>query len=273
MKKNKNSEYVLGINEYELDRLEFQHRVWKEYTDKFFDRLKVGKGWKILDVGSGPGFVAMDLLERTGSHGQVTVLEPAEYYLNYFKEYCSMKNFSNAEYILGTAENSILPGNYYDFIFARWVIGFVPDPGLFLDKLVAALAPGGIIAFQDYVYEGLAVYPGGGAFEKAADAVRAYWRLEGGDPYIAAKLPKMFRDRGIELIDFTPICRAGNPESPVYKWAHSFFKVHIQVMADKGIFTQKIADEMLADWLEHRKHPDSIFFSPIVVDAAGRKPR
>lgn len=83
----------------------------------------------------------------------------------------------------------------------------------------------------------------------------------------------MFKDRGIELIDFTPICRAGNPESPVYKWANSFFKVHIHVMADKGVISQKLADEMLADWIEHRKNLDSIFFSPIVVDVAGRKPK
>ena len=41
-------------------------------------------------------------------------------------------------------------------------------------------------------------------------------------------------------------------------------------MADKGIIDQNLADEMLADWLEHRNNPDSIFFSPIVVDAAGR---
>jgi SAM-dependent methyltransferase len=271
MKKN-NSEYILGINKYELDRLEFQHIVWNEYTNKFFNRLKIQKGWKILDVGSGPGFVARDLLDRTGSTGEVTILEPAEYYLNYFKEYCSENNISTARYILGTAEKAEIPENYYDLIFARWVIGFVPDPDLFLDRLVNALSPGGIVAFQDYVYEGLAVYPRGGAFEKIPDAVRAFWRLEGGDPYIAAKLPKMFKDRNIELIDYTPISRAGNSKSPVYEWGHRFFNVYIQVMADKGIINQKLADEMLADWLEHRSNPDSIFFSPIVVDVAGRKP-
>lgn len=270
MENKKGNEYVLGVNEYELERLKFQNGVWKEYTNKFFDRLNIKKGWKVLDVGSGPGFVAMDLLERVGDSGEVTILEPAEYYLNYFKEYCRNNNISNARYISGTAEKAELQKNYYDFIFARWVIGFVPGPDLFLDKLLGALAPGGIIAFQDYAYEGLAIYPRGGAFEKMADAVRAYWRLEGGDPYIAAKLPKMFKDRGIKLIDYTPISRAGTPDSPVYEWAHRFFNVHIQEMADKGIIDQNLADEMHADWLEHRNNPDSLFFSPIVVDAAGK---
>jgi ubiquinone/menaquinone biosynthesis C-methylase UbiE len=269
MENKNNKEYILGVSKYELDRLKFQHSVWKEYTDKFFERLNMKNGWKILDVGAGPGFAAMDLLEKVGDSGEVTILEPAEYYLNYFKEYCLQNKIINTRYISGTVESSELPLDYYNLIFARWVIGFVPDAELFLDKLIRALTPGGIIAFQDYAYEGLAIYPRGGAFEKMPNAIRAYWRLEGGDPYIAARLPKMFKDRGIKLIDFTPISRAGNPDSPVYEWAHRFFKVHIQVMADKGIVTKQLADEMLADWLEHRNNPDSIFFSPIIVDVAG----
>ena len=135
MEKN-NSEYVLGVNEYELERLKFQNGVWKEYTNKFFDRLNIKKGCRVLDVGAGPGFVAIDLLESTGNSGEVTILEPADYYLNYFKEYCAKNKISNTKYIQGTVESSELPKNYYDFIFARWVIGFVPDAELFLDKLV-----------------------------------------------------------------------------------------------------------------------------------------
>jgi ubiquinone/menaquinone biosynthesis C-methylase UbiE len=144
--------------------------VWKEYTNKFFERLNIKKGWKILDVGSGPGFAAMDLLRMVGNSGEVSILEPAEYYLNYFKEYCSKNKISNTKYFRGTVENYELPKSYFNLIFARWVIGFVPDADLFLDKLVQALAPGGIIAFQDYAYDGLAIYPRGGAFEKMPDA-------------------------------------------------------------------------------------------------------
>ena len=33
---------------------------------------------------------------------------------------------------------------------------------------------------------------------------------------------------------------------------------------------QHEGDAMLADWLAHRKDPDALFFSPIVVDVAGK---
>lgn len=267
----KEKDYVLGINDYELERLRFQHGVWKEVTDNFFDRLKIKQGWKILDVGAGPGFATMDLRKLAGDSGEITALEPSEMYLDYLKNECSVNNISNIKFVSGSVETAELPENYFNLVFVRWVIGFVPEPEMFIKKLTASLAKGGIIAIQDYSYEGLALYPRGGAFEKAADAVRAYWRHGGGDPYIAVRLPKMFKDNNLELIDYKPNCLAGNPSSGVYEWAHRFFSVHAQQMADIGVISQEDSDALLEDWLEHRKNPDALFFSPTVVDAAGKK--
>ncbi|HZV12664.1 MAG TPA: SAM-dependent methyltransferase, partial [Candidatus Kapabacteria bacterium] len=70
-------EYLLGINQTELERLQFQHGVWKKVTGGFLDRLGVQKGWKCLDAGAGPGFVSLDILERIGSNGEITLVEPS----------------------------------------------------------------------------------------------------------------------------------------------------------------------------------------------------
>ncbi|HEV8537790.1 MAG TPA: hypothetical protein VGR15_02605, partial [Bacteroidota bacterium] len=152
---------------------------------------------------------------------------------------------------------------------ARWVIGFVSDPEKFLMPLFEALRPGGIIALQDYVYEGLSLFPRGGAFEGMADAVRAYWRSGGGDPYIAARIPIIFKNHEVRLKEFTPNVLAGGPESGVMEWAHRFFSTHIQVMVDKGVITRERGDAMWSDWLAHRANPDAVFVSPIVCDVAG----
>src|SRR5688572_28707531 len=114
--KSTDKDYLLGVNEYELDRLEFQHSVWKEITESFFDRLNIGAGMKVLDAGSGPGFVSMDLRQRVGSTGEVTALEPSEMYLNHFKNTAEKNGWTNTKYIHGTAETAELPENYYDMI-------------------------------------------------------------------------------------------------------------------------------------------------------------
>jgi len=267
----KNKDYVLGVSDYELNRLQFQHGVWKEITDTFLNKLGITNGSRVLDAGAGPGFVAMDLLSRVGTNGEVTALEPSEMYVHYSTNFVNENKIQNLIVIDGTVETAELPREYYDVIFARWVISFVPDADEFLERLLAALKPGGIIAFMDYAYEGLALFPKGGAFDKMADAVRAYWIHGGGDPYIGARLPKMFRERNIEMKEYYPVAQCGGPQSGVFQWADKFFDVHIQQMVDLGIVSQTDGDALHADWIAHRSDQDSVFISPTITVIAGRK--
>ncbi len=271
MEQTNKTDYLLGVNETELERLRFQHRVWSGVTEKFFDRIKVQPGWKCLDVGSGPGLVTIDLHKRVGEKGEVTALEPSELFLNHLKNEVVKSGWNNIKFVNGTVDQSWLPENYYNLIFVRWVMSFVPSPYIFLSRLIPSLAPGGIIAIEDYAYEGLSLYPRGGAYENMADAVRRYYIENRGNPYIGAALPSMFKKAKLQLIDYHPNCLAGGPGSGVYEWAHGFFTTHTQLMVDKGIITQKLGDDMLVDWHKHHENPDSVFFSPIVVDVAGQK--
>lgn len=264
-------DYLLGVNAGELDRLRFQHEVWRDVTSRFFDRLGVGNAWDCLDVGAGPGFVAQDLRERVGKAGSVTVIEPSQMYLERLKDYASANGWDNIQFLTSTAEQADLPEKAYNLIFARWVFSFVQNPDELISHLVPSLKTGAIIALQDYAYEGLSLYPRGGAFEMMPDAVRAYYRSSGGDPYIATKLPAIFRKHGLQLTDFTPHSLAGGPDSGIMEWAHRFFATHIQAMVDRGVLSPPDGEAVWADWRAHRENPDAIFFAPIVVDVAARK--
>ncbi|MFA6455559.1 MAG: class I SAM-dependent methyltransferase [Bacteroidota bacterium] len=267
----KNTEYLLGVNQSEFDRLQFQHSVWRSNTNAFFDRIGVGKGWHCLDVGAGPGFVSFELRDRVGETGSITALEPSTMFLEWFAEQVKQQQWKNVHVVNGTAEETGLPEQKYDLIFVRWVIAFVAQPEKFLTQLLSALKPNGIIAIQDYYYEGLSVYPRGGAFDGMADIVRAYYDTVNGDPYITGKIPSWFKKYNLQTIDYSPHSYAGGPESPIMEWGHRFFSTHIQHMVDKQLMTQSQGDAMLADWIAHRNNPDALFFSPIVVDVAGRK--
>lgn len=263
-------DYLLGANPTELERLRFQNEVWGPVTNAFFDRLNVGKGWKCLDVGAGPGFVAADLRERVGERGEVTVLEPSHYYLEWFRGEVRKRNWANIKFAPASVEEAQLPVQEYDLVFVRWVIAFVADPERFLLQLLTSLRPGGVIAFQDYYYEGLSLFPRGGAFDDMSEVVKAYYRSVGGDPYVTGLLPTLFKRHGLELVEFSPHSLAGGPSSGIMEWAHRFFITHVQAMIDKGAATQAQGDAMLKDWHAHRSNPDAIFFSPIVVDVAAK---
>ncbi len=264
-------DYLLGVDRTELDRLRFQHGVWKPVTDAFLDRIGVRAGWKCLDVGAGPGLVTIDLRDRVGEEGEVTALEPSQLYREYLRSEVRRRGHSNVHILEGTAETSALGAGRYDLIFSRWVIAFVQDAERFLHPLFDALRPGGVIAIQDYMYEGLALFPRGGAFDRMHAAVIAYYRSVGGDPYLTASLPEIFRRYGLTTVDCRPHSLAGGPDSDVMQWAHRFFTAHIPRMVDRGILTAENGAAMIADWTAHWENPDALFFSPIVVDVAGKK--
>lgn len=273
-------EYLLGINQKELERLQFQHQVWANLTNAFWDKIGIQKGWKCLDAGAGPGFASMDLLERVGEEGAVTLVEPSAMYLQYFEGQIMEKGVGSSSFngnkvnyhlLNGTVETVGLPDNHYDFIFVRWVIAFVREPEVFLQRLLKALKPNGIIAIMDYYYEGLSLYPKGGAFEGVAEAVRQYYYSVGGNPYITGEIPAWFRKYDIELIDYTTTARSGDNNSDLMLWAETFLVPHLQIMADRGIISQTDCEAMIADWKAHRKNPDARFFAPMLVSIGGRK--
>lgn len=268
---SENKEYILGANQTELERLEFQHGVWKEITDRFLDKINIQKGWKCLDVGSGPGFVSMDLRKIVGGSGEITAVEPSEFYVNYFKEQCAKKNFRNFKFIQSTLEDTDLGNDQYDLIYLRWVIDFVKEPEKFLLKLLKALKKGGVIAVQDYNYEGIGLYPKGGACDNIADYIRAYYRAGGGDPYFISKIPPLFKRNNIRLEEYNPVGLAGDSHSPVFEWVRKFIKGHFNVLAVMKIISATEKSMLEKDWEEHEKNPETVIFSPVVVNVSGRK--
>jgi ubiquinone/menaquinone biosynthesis C-methylase UbiE len=264
-------EYLLGDGDKEIDRLRFQHTVWGPVTSKFFDRIGVAEGWKVLDVGSGPGFVSMDLRERIGPTGHLTALEPSESFRTWFSRKINERGWTNLEIVPGNSFEVDLPPASFDLIFVRWVIGFVSDPREFLMPLIASLKPGGLIAIQDYVHEGCALFPQGGAWDRFPEMMRQWWRSGGGDPYVTAKIPALMRQLELNVTDYTPNTLTGGPDSSVTAWMERFLYSQLSVMVERKIASRAEAEAVMADWMAHRSNPDTIFYSPFVVDVAGRK--
>lgn len=48
----------------EIARLAFQHEVWKKESDFAIEKAGVKPGDRIIDLGSGPGYLSIDLLKH-----------------------------------------------------------------------------------------------------------------------------------------------------------------------------------------------------------------
>lgn len=272
MSDSPNYEYLLGDSAREVERLRFQHSVWGPVTHRLFHRLHLQPGYRCLDVGAGPGLVSMDLREHVGERGEVIALEPSEFFRDWFHHQVLQRGWTNVHILPGTAYDAALPQSHFDLIFVRWVIGFVPSPEPFLAPLVRALRPGGLIAIQDYIHEGCALFPNGGPWDRFPELMRLWWRSGGGDPFVGASLPVVFRRMGLEVVDYTPTALTGGHDSHVMEWMGRYLYSQLPVMVERKLTTETEAAAIRADWEAHLANPDTVFVSPFVVDIAGRKP-
>jgi len=266
------SDYVLGTGEHELERLRFQNQVWGPVTERFLDRVGVPPGARVLDVGTGPGFALAGLRERIGEGGVLTALDAAEDWTEHLEREIESRGWRNVTRVSGDVRELELEPGGYDFVFMRWVLSFLPDAAGVVERLARCLAPGGCLAIQDYNHEGLSLFPESPGFVSAVQGTRDLVASQGGDLWVAARLPGALRAAGLEVVDYTPNVLCGGPESPAFRWADRFFPYHVARMVEAGVLSGADRDRFDREWSEHRENPDAVFFSPIVMDCAGRRP-
>ena len=266
------STYVLETGDRELERLAFQHQVWGGVTERFLDRLRIAPGARVLDLGCGPGFVVESLARRAGPLGRVLALDESPRWIEHLRGRSPQPAQAPIEILQGHIEEVELEPATFDLVFARWVLSFPPGVDAIVRKLARALAPGGVLAIQDYQHEGISLYPESPGFKAAIRATRALYRSRGGSAFVAADLPGHFRAAGLELMEMQPNVMCGGPSSPAFRWAGAFFPHYSATLAEQGLMSQAERTAFLAEWSAAENNPDAMFFSPMVVDLAARKP-
>ena len=82
------SDYVLGTNEEEIDRLGLQHRVWRPTTLECWRRAGITIGSRVIDIGCGPGYATIDLAEIVGRSGEILAIERSPRFLKIAQDRC-----------------------------------------------------------------------------------------------------------------------------------------------------------------------------------------
>jgi SAM-dependent methyltransferase len=261
--------YLLGDNRVEAARLRRQAALWDPVADALFDRLKVRRGWRVLEIGPGQGSLHMELRRR--ANGPVDAVEPSAVFRQRIAAIARRDGLGAARVWDTTLDRATLPAASYDLVFARWVFLFLPRPEAHIRQLARALKPGGLLAIEDYRRETFAMIPAPPEWPLLIDADRAFFASQGGDASIAGRLPGLFEKAGLDVVDVTPSIKSGHPGSAVWAWLSTYFLGILPRLGQTPPLTPRAAARLARHWRAAATRRTSLLIGPAVIDVVGRR--
>jgi SAM-dependent methyltransferase len=272
MSANKQSDYVLGTNEEEIERLGLQHRVWRPTTLECWRRAGITIGSRVIDVGCGPGYATIDLAELVGRKGQVFAFERSPRFLKIAQAAVAARGLANVRFCQADLMQDSLGETCCDFAWCRWVACFVPDPQKLVKKISGALRRGGAAIFHEYIdYKTWRFAPRRPAHESFVEEVMASWRANGGEPDVAALLPPWLKKAGLRMIDIRPRVLTISPNDYAWQWPASFIESNLARLRELGRVTAEWAESVRKEFAEAQADKSTICITPLFVEIIARK--
>jgi SAM-dependent methyltransferase len=138
------SEYLLtNAREETVARFDALEEAFDDLTMGHLGRIGVAPGWRCLELGAGGGSIAAWLATQVGAEGRVVATDLD---LSRFRSHVLNQLEVRRLDLVADA----LPVGPWDLIHERLVLQHVPARLQVLDRMVAALAPGGWIVLEDF---------------------------------------------------------------------------------------------------------------------------
>ena len=269
---NKDRDYVLGTHDEELARLGLQHRVWRPAVLDCWRKAGITVGSRVLDVGAGPGFATIDLAEIVGPAGKVVALERSQNFIRAMEATCRARSLTNVKIHELDLMTDNFPADEYDFSWCRWVLSFVSDPALLIQKVGNAMRKGSVSIFHEYGhYETWRFFPRLPMQERFREHVIATWRESGGEPDGAARLPKLLADNGFVIRSARPHVFCLRPGDYMWQWPATFIEIYLPRLIQMGRIDQKFADQVRADLASAERNHNSFMLTPLVLELIAEK--
>jgi SAM-dependent methyltransferase len=265
-------DYILGTHEEELARLGLQHRVWRPVALDCWQRAGITVGKRVLDVGAGPGYAAIDLAEIVGPTGEIVALERSRNFIDAFREMMRTRSLANVRIHEIDLMTDDLPAQNYDFAWCRWVVSFVNDAALLIQKLRRVMPKGSLSIFHEYGhYETWRFFPRLPMQERFREHVIATWHESGGEPDGAAQLPGLLAENGFAIRSTSPHIFCLQARDYMWQWTATFIETYLSRLIEMGRIDQKFANQVRADLVSAERNPNARMLTPLVLEIIAEK--
>jgi ubiquinone/menaquinone biosynthesis C-methylase UbiE len=187
----------LEFDERTVERLEQAYRGRDMVRRRGLVREALGAqpGDRVLDVGCGPGFFELELIDEVGAGGSVTGVDLSPASVAHARE----RSAGHPNLTFHEADATALPveDGEFDRAFSVQVLEYVPDVGAALRELRRALRPGGRLVVWDVDWATVSMRT---EDEPRMERVLAAWDAHLTHPSLPRMLTQLLREAGFEEV-------------------------------------------------------------------------
>ena len=241
-------------------RLALLEQYLDPITHRRLSGLGLGKGWHCLEVGGGGGSVARWLCAQVGADGHVVGTDIDPRFLDEIRE----PNFEAWKHDITVDP---LPPGEFDLVHTRWVLQHLADPAPAIDRMIAALRPGGWL-----LVEGMDFFPIYTASSQLyIDLIVGLANViasAGGSDFAGRALPAIVAKQGLTDVqaegDFA-ILNGGSPMA-------EFFRLSVLQVRDRIVGSGGVSAAQFDAGIALLGDPGFWAFGPGGVAVKGQKP-
>ncbi|MDY6843306.1 MAG: methyltransferase domain-containing protein [Thermodesulfobacteriota bacterium] len=113
-------------------------------------RIGLTSGMRVLDVGCGPGRIAIPVAQYVGTEGEVVAMDIQEKMLQKLEKRAKEHEITNIRTVLAGVGHGMLPErSVFDRVLLVTVLGEIPDKKSALTEIFEALKPGGMLSVTE----------------------------------------------------------------------------------------------------------------------------
>ena len=115
--------------------------------------LELEPGMAVVDVGCGPGRLAIPVARQVGPRGEVVAMDIQPGMLSRAREKTLASNLTNIRFLQAGAGEGKLGRNQFDRALLVTVLGEIPDRKGALKEIFDALRPGGVLSVTEIIFD------------------------------------------------------------------------------------------------------------------------